>query len=140
MPRYGGFGIASVWIKQVFTIHLTVNNLSIFFFFFLGGGCIHCRIVPTCSGKPFIQPLKSVPNVSFETVSLINNSFFPSFKERSSTVSSFYASLSSRGLMTFVVCPQGVSQAPQHFCLTMGQKCSKCQQFYLKPTSFQFSS
>ena len=65
--------------------------------------------------------LRSFPNVAFETVpmfvSVIDDGPLSSFQERSSSASSFHASLLRviSGLMSLALCPKVVSQASQHF-------------------------
>ena len=69
--------------------------------------------------------LRSFPNVAFETVPMLKQSQclstddvpLSSFQGRSSSASSFHASLLQAidDVMCFALCQQGISQAPQHF-------------------------
>ena len=81
--------------------------------------------------------LRSFPNVVFETVpmfvSVIGNDLLSSFQRRSSSASSFRASLLRviSGLMSLALCPKVVSQAFQHFISSEKQAtcegCFACQ-------------
>ena len=68
-------------------------------------GKAHMRSIPS---------LRSFPNVAFETVPMF---VWPSFQGRSSSASSFHASLlrAIGGMMSLALCLQVVSQASQHF-------------------------
>ena len=71
----------------------------------------HMRSVPS---------LRSFPNVAFETVptfTWLTMALSRLFKEGSSSASSSHASLLQAidGVMSLALCPQVVSQAPQHF-------------------------
>ena len=77
------------------------------------------------------------PNVAFETVPvflvcLIDDGSVLSFRGRSSSASSFQASLLQAidGRMSLAVCPQVMSQAPQHFKSPekMSEKSALCNQ------------
>ena len=83
---------------------------------------VQFKIVSMRSEKPIRAPppyLRSIPIVAFESsdVPLIDDGPLSSFQGRSSSASSFHASLLQAidGVMSSALCPQVVSQAPQHF-------------------------
>ena len=69
---------------------------------------------PTIRSTP---SLGSYHNVAFETVRLTDDGPLLSFQGRSSSASSFYCCLLQAidCVMSLALCPQEVSQAPQHF-------------------------
>ena len=86
------------------------------------------------------------PNVAFETVlvfaRLTDDGPLSSFKGRSSSASSFHASLLQTidGVMSLVLCPQVVSQASQHFRSSEKQAtCDGCFAASLSARSFPFT-
>ena len=69
---------------------------------------------------PFVPSLRSFSKVAFETVPmfrLIDDDPFSSFQGRLASTSSFNTFLlqAINGVMSLALCPQVVSQAPQHF-------------------------
>ena len=85
---------------------------------------IQFKMVSMLSEKPICAPhrlsLRSFPNVTFETVynvRLTDDGPLSSFQGRSSSASSFHASVLQEidGVMLLALCPQVVFQAPQQF-------------------------
>ena len=74
-----------------------------------------CSEKPICAIPRLSEVSPTLPLERFQC--LIDDDALPSFQGRSSTASSFYASLLQAidGVMSLALCPQVVSQAPQHF-------------------------
>ena len=95
---------------------------------------------PTIRSTP---SLGSYHNVAFETVRLTDDGPLLSFQGRSSSASSFYCCLLQAidCVMSLALCPQVVSQAPQHF--RSSEKLATCEGCFfpasLSSRSFPFT-
>ena len=87
-----------------------------------------------------LRPSELSPTLPFKRFQcLSDNGLLSSFQGRSSSASSFHASLLQAidGVMSLVLCPQGVSQTSQHFRFSEKQAtCEACMSRAVHPQEF----
>ena len=99
---------------------------------------------PICASPRLSEVSLTLPLKRCQYSSMIKDGLVSSFEGRSSSASSFHASLPQAidGVMSLALCPQVVSQAPQHFRSSEKQAtCGGCfaRQLSLSVRSFPFT-